>query len=62
VSVDTDKLLAEFKSMGDALRRAAQGSSSDPLSRRRGHEANYARAYQRLVSAGAAPQIRMKYR
>lgn len=36
--------------------------SGQPLSMRRGLEANYSSAYQQLVRLGLRPQIRAKYR
>lgn len=62
--IDVDRLIAAYEKAARDLYRAgdASGSCAEPVSIRRGREARYAQAYQALVRAGLAPQLRTKYR
>lgn len=57
--IDERRLRADFDSASVALKNFG---SSSALSLRRNVEQKYALAYQRLVRAGLAMQIRAKYR
>lgn len=56
---DIRRLSDEYEAALKALPRLG---SSDAVSKRRAREVEYGAAYQRLVRAGARPQVRGKYR
>jgi len=51
-----EKIVREFESAASAIRRQPSGNAG------KGAEAKYGAAYQRLVQAGLAPQLRSRYR
>lgn len=57
----SDRLVREYERAADAVADAAARGMGQ-VSTRRNIEQRYAQAYQALVRAGLAPQIRGKYR
>ena len=62
--IDSATLIRNFENVSRELYRAgdASGSSAEPVGMRNGREARYGQAYQALVRAGLAPQLRRRYR
>ena len=53
---ENEKIVREFESAATAIKRQPSGNAG------KGAEAKYGAAYQRMVQAGLAPQIRSRYR
>ena len=54
-----DDLEAQLR---NSLQAALSALKAAPAGQRTGEERNYGKAYQRLVNAGYAPQLRKRYR